>query len=521
MSMKMTIQLLSGLRQPLRTNGVDVDARADAELSSTDLASTGFASVLQGVTVQPSVLPVAADDPDEKPASAGVDDSSSSSLLVATTPPIPLAPPVTSAPIAIDPASLSSAAVTIRLPIAPEVSFAELTIDALEMSSRAGTAAAGNRPLSGAAAVSAEGQDVSVATSLTASPTLSTPPLAAASRPADDSVALAPVESRVFPRDGGNDRSFPLPGSDTLLAPSAATPPATPGPFVNIRLTGASGPVEAGVTAAVLNPVHARTEALTSHDAGTNAQPAAPTAISGTEAGQSSDSPPSVPVLANAISAADQQQPARIADMPAAQPTHDQSQVEKTNRTETFDAAPVDSPSTPALSAGQGSVAANSVANPPAHANPPATTHDLPTPFHDPAWSTEFGHKMLWLARNDHQQAHLTLNPPDLGPIEITVNLNSDSTASAAFVAADAGVRQTLETSLPRLREMFASAGIDLGQVSVGSESFQQSSDGRQHASRTPRGMADKAILSVDLTGVLPTSGSMGRSGGGRVDTFA
>ena len=51
--------------------------------------------------------------------------------------------------------------------------------------------------------------------------------------------------------------------------------------------------------------------------------------------------------------------------------------------------------------------------------------------------------------------------------------------ATAAFVSANAEVRDALESALPRLREMFASAGIALGQTSVSAESFsQQAGDG-------------------------------------------
>lgn len=156
-----------------------------------------------------------------------------------------------------------------------------------------------------------------------------------------------------------------------------------------------------------------------------------------------------------------------------------------------------------------------------AHANPPVAPQTLQTPLHDPSWNVEFGQKVLWIAHHDQQQAHLTINPPHLGAIEISVNLNPDNSASAAFVAADAEVRSALESSLPRLREMFATAGIDLGQVSVGSESFRQSSERQQHAPRTPRGMADKAILGNDLTGVSSASGLAGCIGDGLVDTFA
>jgi flagellar hook-length control protein FliK len=60
-----------------------------------------------------------------------------------------------------------------------------------------------------------------------------------------------------------------------------------------------------------------------------------------------------------------------------------------------------------------------------------AVSHDIPhhlqTALRDPAWASEFGQKLLWFASNEKQLAQLTLHPPQLGSIEITLNLDKDS----------------------------------------------------------------------------------------------
>jgi len=122
--------------------------------------------------------------------------------------------------------------------------------------------------------------------------------------------------------------------------------------------------------------------------------------------------------------------------------------------------------------------------------------HELATPLGHAAWGDDFAQKLLWFSGNDRQQAQLTLNPPQLGQIEITLNIDKDVT-SAHFASAYADVRSTIESSLPRLREMFAGAGVELGQVTVGSESHRQPPEARQDAAQSPRGRADKAILGV------------------------
>jgi len=143
----------------------------------------------------------------------------------------------------------------------------------------------------------------------------------------------------------------------------------------------------------------------------------------------------------------------------------------------------------------------------------------LPTPVRSQNWTTDFGQKIVWLATNDKQLAQLTLNPPQMGPIEISVNVDKGH-ATASFVSANAEVRDAIETALPRLREMFASAGIELGQTNVSAESFQQQAQSGEGNRGTSRWSADDAILVTDSA----TSSSRdlgGRRGNGMVDIFA
>ena len=107
-----------------------------------------------------------------------------------------------------------------------------------------------------------------------------------------------------------------------------------------------------------------------------------------------------------------------------------------------------------------------------------------------------------------------------LGTVEITLKIDKDS-ANAHFVSANAEVRGAIETALPRLREMFASAGIDLGQVSVGGESFRQQSDGQRQPAGSPRPMADTAILGNDSRGDLVGQSIVTHRGSALVDIFA
>ena len=156
---------------------------------------------------------------------------------------------------------------------------------------------------------------------------------------------------------------------------------------------------------------------------------------------------------------------------------------------------------------------------------PAATTQrDAPltvqTHVRDQTWSSDFAQKVVWLVNNDKQSAQLTLNPPQMGPIEISLNVDKGS-ASATFVSANAEVRDAIETAMPRLREMFASAGIQLGQTNVSSESFRQQSEGSMGNGGQAPSRVDNAILAGDSGDPLTTRAFGAKAANGLVDLFA
>ncbi len=89
------------------------------------------------------------------------------------------------------------------------------------------------------------------------------------------------------------------------------------------------------------------------------------------------------------------------------------------------------------------------------------------------AWGQSLGDKTVWMVNQRVQVADLHLNPPDLGPLRVTVTFNNDQ-ATASFVSQHAEVRQAIEAALPRLREMLAESGISLGNTSVDSGAARQ-----------------------------------------------
>jgi flagellar hook-length control protein FliK len=137
-----------------------------------------------------------------------------------------------------------------------------------------------------------------------------------------------------------------------------------------------------------------------------------------------------------------------------------------------------------------------------------------------PAWDQALGQKVVWMVAGEQQSASLTLNPPDLGPLQVVLSV-TNSHASATFTAAQPEVRQALESALPKLREMLGEAGIQLGQASVNSGAPNQQSAFDQQAAPARRdfegeGRNEGAAQPVRTGRVMPAA-----SGVGLVDTFA
>jgi flagellar hook-length control protein FliK len=123
------------------------------------------------------------------------------------------------------------------------------------------------------------------------------------------------------------------------------------------------------------------------------------------------------------------------------------------------------------------------------------------------AWRDEVGQKLTWMVSHNRQQADLVLNPPQLGRIEITLSLDGNQ-ASASFTSPHAAVREALENSMTRLREILADAGVALGQTHVGSESRRDSNPmhSKNEGLVVMRQENDRHVAALDSPGAELTS---------------
>ncbi|MET0288047.1 MAG: flagellar hook-length control protein FliK, partial [Pseudoxanthomonas sp.] len=120
------------------------------------------------------------------------------------------------------------------------------------------------------------------------------------------------------------------------------------------------------------------------------------------------------------------------------------------------------------------------------------------------AFSEEIGAHLKWMADQKVGHAHLRISPDDMGTVDIRLKLDGDR-VSADFSAAQADVRQALEQSLPRLRELLGQHGFQLAHADVGQQSRQNSDAPGQLAGRggTVETPDDGTITTVSVASLL------------------
>ncbi|MBE3023368.1 flagellar hook-length control protein FliK [Janthinobacterium sp. BJB1] len=137
-----------------------------------------------------------------------------------------------------------------------------------------------------------------------------------------------------------------------------------------------------------------------------------------------------------------------------------------------------------------------------------------------PAWDQQLGQKVVWMAAGGDQSATLTLNPPDLGPLQVVLTVTNDQ-ADAAFMSAQPEVRQALEAAMPRLREMMSEAGIAFGSATVSAGTPEQQNHGERAAPGERRGNGQGGGASGGEIAIAPAAAGRSRPSLSAVDTFA
>ena len=141
------------------------------------------------------------------------------------------------------------------------------------------------------------------------------------------------------------------------------------------------------------------------------------------------------------------------------------------------------------------------------------------------AWDNQVSQRIVYMVGKE-QAATLTLNPPDLGPVQIVLNVSNDQ-ATVAFSSDQLEVRQALENAMPRLREMMSESGIALGNATVdaGVPDQRQQQDNERRAQGGQNGASGLAGTGQDaepaLNEVAPRTRTVALGDRGMVDLFA
>lgn len=90
------------------------------------------------------------------------------------------------------------------------------------------------------------------------------------------------------------------------------------------------------------------------------------------------------------------------------------------------------------------------------------------------------------------QRADIRLDPPELGQLQVRINMNSEQ-ATVQFQVQSPQAREAIENALPRLREMLEQQGVALADTDVKEQ--QQQTAGQQESSQRDSGMGGSAEM--------------------------
>lgn len=121
---------------------------------------------------------------------------------------------------------------------------------------------------------------------------------------------------------------------------------------------------------------------------------------------------------------------------------------------------------------------------------------DIQANVHNKAWSRVLSSRVILMARDGIQQAEMKLNPANLGPLEVKLNMHNDQ-VNVTFIAHHAATRDALEQALPRLRESLLENGMELADADVSQQEFEQAEDG-QADSEIVKDDSEQRITSSD-----------------------
>ncbi len=149
---------------------------------------------------------------------------------------------------------------------------------------------------------------------------------------------------------------------------------------------------------------------------------------------------------------------------------------------------------------------------------------DQPIPLMDEAeLAPALGQRLQIMLNRQLNNATIALDPPELGPLMIKLHVDASQKTHLTFTTHSDVVREMIEQQLPRLKDMFDSQGLALGDANVaGQGTFSQGqhfNEEKEHNKNNMSNAQESADVLADEHKVEPAEGQYIRDLG--VDLFA
>ena len=136
----------------------------------------------------------------------------------------------------------------------------------------------------------------------------------------------------------------------------------------------------------------------------------------------------------------------------------------------------------------------------------------------------QLSEKIRWMVNARNTMAEIRLDPPELGSMQVRVNVAGDA-ASVSFVVQSQQAKDALADAMPKLRDMLSEQGIELGDAQVRKDNSSGQENGQQLAgnSHQGQGAGDRGENDGvdDTDGMRVIEQSISRADKGGIDFYA
>ena len=149
-----------------------------------------------------------------------------------------------------------------------------------------------------------------------------------------------------------------------------------------------------------------------------------------------------------------------------------------------------------------------------------SSQQQIGVPVQNPQWGQQLGDRVQWMLGQNLQHADIHLNPPDLGALDVHIQVHGDQ-ASVNFSSPHAVVRHALDAAIPRLREMLHETGLTLGDVNVSGQALAQHQPRDHQAQHGQQGRVGGVAAVDEPQSVIASSPIRRLSANGMLDVYA